>query len=342
MADKKETKSDIPAAEDVIDGTSSAAKSAATAKGKKAASQSENDVGLKPNSSPILSYFSVGLSIIAISWLAFPSIENAFFADSETDTKLPAWQIALDSDRAEFQSQIDNLQQSIYALDAAIIPVLDRLDAAENHLQQQLDAQNTISATLDADMIDIKSAIEKMRAEMSSLAKGIETIPQQPTTDSIWFDGLATASQFGQDLAFWKARIDTLNVPEGGWVDAQARILDALASAETASHQSLISAAATLVDARDMQRHADNIETSGWLSWASDLVQLRKLDQGPDDALIAMQAVLLSGDLVMVRDALMQLDGLDKTALQNWLADVDSRLNLDAVLSSNIIQTGGS
>ena len=345
--DKTAQKGEIPASQDVIDG----AAQAKTAKHKAKAGQRADDrkttqtlSGSRGRSGLI--YLTFSLSVIALIGAFLPQLDKYFSPDAGQ----PAWQLARNADRADMQTAFRDIETRLSEIEVQFAQLVE-----ETHQSQELrDAEQ------DAERAEFAKALEILRAEFAVLTKDIDkklsdqiaNQPPAPQASNIWFEGLATASQLGQDLGYWQSRLTQLIPPANGWRAAQQDVISALSEAETASHQSLISDAYALVEAAHLAKPpaptepmTDTDEDAGWLFWLENFVRFEKIEATPerlkDDKLDAFHQLVSNGALAPVAKALVAMENLDLSAVQDWQSRFESRTALDALIASAFKPDGG-
>lgn len=341
------TSGDIPAADDVIEGAARAKRfgnrSAHQTSGINQSHDQTDSGGAKRS---VLIYISLGLSIMAAAGVIAPQLQGIV----NPEKGLPDWQVALDKDKAEIETKLRDIDTALSALDAQLKQQIDRTAQTQSQRDiEQDDALEDIASTLSKLRSDMGGLVDDVRQELSK-----QTAEQQPTPNAsrIWLEGLATASQVGQDLRFWKARIEGLMPPPGGWTEIESDIIDTLADAHTASYQSLISEAYALVEAAHLDgpnlspdRDDDIQKTAGWLEWAGDILRFEKIEtqteRQADPKLEAFMRLVQGADLPSISSALTAMDGLDLSAVQDWQAKYESRIALDRLIASAFVGKGG-
>ena len=222
----------------------------------------------------------------------------------------------------------------------------------------RLAAQAEMISALQSELSAVKSQLAETRSDRDALADQLASIRddidnaarQLPSASADiirhgWLDGLLAASQFGQDLTAWQQRLVTTTPPDGGWADNEARLIDAIADAELASHQQLILAAIALAEARDLTALQDegaedtgSITGEGVLSWMRGLVSLKKISPEEDMAYLRFMQAVDSGDLAAVQSRFAEIDGMAQPASQLWSERVNSRLHLDRLILQQLGQ----
>ena len=339
MAKKTEPKTDIPAADDIIDGTSKTSKSASRNKKEPPVN---SELSARKGTSQFFTFLSIGMSATALSWLAYVEF-NRYSSDvSSLEQSKAEWQIARDADRQSTQTEFDAIRADLSKIESRFAPISEHVKRLDIQLDKQLAMQSNEADTAEADNAQIQQELLDIRARLSVLEEQIEAMPAPPTKATIWFDGLKTASQFGQDLSFWKDSLDRLTTPSGGWSQQDTAILEALASVETASHQVLISAASTFIEAGQASLKAQEDSADSWFSWAGDFVRFGKIDTSQNNRLKPIYDSVATGDLQQVRDTVLESGIFTSEQAKSWLTRVDSRLQFDTVISTNAKQAGDS
>ena len=241
-------------------------------------------------------------------------------------------------------------QMARLAAQAEMISALQsELSAVKTQLTETRGDRDALAAQLAEDVAkdvtkDVADQLAAFREEFDEAARQLPSA----SADIIrrgWLDGLLAASQFGQDLTAWQQRLATATPPDGGWADNEARLIDAMADAELASHQQLILAAISLAEARDITATPDkgaqdtgNIAVQGMLSWMRGLVSLKKISPEEDMAYLRFMQAVDSGDLAAVQSRFAEIDGMAQPASQLWSQRVDSRLHLDRLILQQLGQ----
>ena len=341
-----DTAGDIPAADDVIEGAARAKRSGnSSAQQASGINQSHAQTGSGGAKRPVLIYVSLGLSIMAAAGVIAPQLQGIV----NPEKGLPDWQVALDKDKAEIETRLRDIDTALSSLDAQFKQQIDRTAQTQSQRDIAQDkASEDIASTLSTLRSDMAGLVDDIRQDFS---KQTAEQPPIPNASRIWLEGLATASQVGQDLRFWKARIEGLTPPPGGWTEIESDIIDTLAEAHTASYQSLISEAYALVEAAHLEgpglssRHDDdNQKTTGWLDWAGDILRFEKIEaqteRQADPKLEAFMRLVQDADLPSISSALTAMDGLDLSAVQDWQAQYESRIALDRLIASAFMGEG--
>ena len=296
----------------------------------------------KPRGAGVLSWIALLVAIagMGLSVFVMRAQDNFIAAGIDADKQV----------REAEQAQLAGLGADIGAL-------------AEQQADQmaRLAAQAEMISALQSELSAVKSQLAETRSDRDALADQLASIRddidnaarQLPSASADiirhgWLDGLLAASQFGQDLTAWQQRLATATPPDGGWADNEARLIDAIADAELASHQQLILAAIALAEARDLTALQDegaedtgSITGEGVLSWMRGLVSLKKISPEEDMAYLRFMQAVDSGDLAAVQSRFVEIDGMAQPAAQLWSERVNSRLHLDRLILQQLGQQLG-
>ena len=293
----------------------------------------------KPRGAGVLSWIALLVAIagLGLSVFVMRAQDNFIAAGIDADKQV----------REAEQAQLAGLGADIGAL-------------AEQQADQmaRLAAQDEMISALQSELSAVKSQLAETRSDRDALADQLASIRddidnaarQLPSASADiirrgWLDGLLAASQFGQDLTAWQQRLATATPPDGGWADNEARLIDAIADAELASHQQLILAAIALAEGRDLTALQDegaedtgSITGEGVLSWMRGLVSLKKISPEEDMAYLRFMQAVDSGDLAAVQSRFAEIDGTAQPTSQLWSERVDSRLHLDRLILQQLGQ----
>ena len=248
-------------------------------------------------------------------------------------------------------------QMARLAAQAELISALQsELNAVKTQLAETRIDRDALAAQLAEDVAkDVaKDVADNVADQLAAFREEFDEAARQPSSVSAdiirrgWLDGLLASSQFGQDLTAWQQRLATATPPDGGWADNEARLIDAMADAELASHQQLILAAISLAEARDITATPDkgaqdtgNTAVQGVLSWMRGLVSLKKISPEEDMAYLRFMQAVDSGDLAAVQSRFAELDGMAQPDSQLWSERVNSRLHLDRLILQQLGQQSG-
>ena len=241
-------------------------------------------------------------------------------------------------------------QMARLAAQAEMISALQsELSAVKTQLAETRGDRDALAAQLAEDVA--KDVADNVADQLAAFREEFDEAARQPSSGSAdiirrgWLDGLLAASQFGQDLTAWQQRLVTATPPDGGWADNEARLIDAIADAELASHQQLILAAIALAEARDLTalqnmgaEDTGNIAVQGMLSWMRGLVSLKKISPEEDMAYLRFMQAVDSGDLAAVQSRFAEIGGMAQQAAQLWSERVNSRLHLDRLILQQLGQ----
>lgn len=339
-------KEDIPAAQDVIDGAAQAKTAEKSAKVRTGINDKNEAKDLaRIAGSPRLLYITFCLSVAAIIGVFLPQLERVIYPD----TAQPAWQAARNADKAELQIALREIETKLSEIEAQFS------EFGAEIRQNQIDRDKN----QDADLAVVAKDLQILAAEIATITAEIDKKfseqatkqPPAPQASAIWFEGLATASQLGQDLGYWKSRLPQITPPAGGWGPVQSDIIQALSTSETASHQRLISDAYALVEAAhlappstDRQRSYATDSESGWLSWVHNVLRFEKIESHPQDEIdpnvIEFNRLVSNGALAPIAKALVAMENLALSDVQHWHAKFESRTSLDALIASAFDSSG--
>ncbi len=345
--DRTAQKGEIPASQDVIDGAAQPKKAKRKAKAEQRADDRKTTQTLAGSTGRSgLIYLTFCLSVIALIAVFLPQLDRVL----NPDAGQPAWQLARNADRADIQTAFQDIETRLSEIEVQFAQLVE----------QTYQSQVLRDAEQDAERAEFAQTLEILRSELAVITKDIDkklseqiaNQPPAPQASNIWFEGLATASQLGQDLGYWQSRLTELTPPANGWRAAQQDIIDALSEAETASHQSLISDAYALVEAAHLAKPPTPTEAmtgtdedTGWLFWLENFVRFEKIEATPerlkDSKLDAFHQLVSNGGLAAVAKALIAMENLDLSAVQNWQSRFESRTALDALIASAVKQDGG-
>ena len=293
----------------------------------------------KPRGAGVLSWIALLVAIagLGLSVFVMRAQDNFIAAGIDADKQV----------REAEQAQLAGLGADIGALAEQQADQMARLAAQDemiSALQSELSAVKTQLAETRSDRDALADQLASIRDDIDNAARQLPSA----SADIIrrgWLDGLLAASQFGQDLTAWQQRLATATPPDGGWADNEARLIDAIADAELASHQQLILAAIALAEARDLTALQDegaedtgSITGEGVLSWMRGLVSLKKISPEEDMAYLRFMQAVDSGDLAAVQSRFAEIGGMAQPAAQLWSERVNSRLQLDRLILQQLGQ----
>lgn len=309
----------------------------------------------KPRGAGALSWIALLVAIagMGLSVFVMRAQDNFIAAGIDADKQVRETEQAqlagLGADIGALAEQQADQMARLAAQDEMISALQSELSAVKTQLTETRGDRDALAAQLAEDVAkdftkDVADQLAAFREEFDEAARQLPSA----SADIIrrgWLDGLLAASQFGQDLTAWQQRLATATPPDGGWADNEARLIDAIADAELASHQQLILAAISLAEARDITALQDigaqdtgNIAVQGMLSWMRGLVSLKKISPEEDMAYLRFMQAVDSGDLAAVQSRFAEIDGMAQPASQLWSQRVDSRLHLDRLILQQLGQ----
>lgn len=301
----------------------------------------------KPRGAGALSWIAllVAIASMGLSVFVMRAQDNFIAAGLDADKQVreaeQAQLAGLGADIGALAGQQADQMARLAAQAEMISALQSELSAVKTQLAETRSDRDALAAQLAEDVADQLAAF---REEFDEAARQLPSASADIIRRS-WLDGLLAASQFGQDLTAWQQRLATATPPDGGWADSEARLIDAIADAELASHQQLILAAISLAEARDISALQDmgaqdtgNIAVQGMLSWMRGLVSLKKISPEEDMAYLRFMQAVDSGDLAAVQSRFAEIEGMAQPASQLWSQRVDSRLHLDRLILQQLGQ----